>query len=374
MKFLDFTFFSSALILSSLVSRGAFPRDNLPAGEHPRLWWNDERLQNVHEARALETPDWIEFRSEAEEFLTGLPWNGAQYALPHLALMYRLTGDEVYATRAIQLMRDVPHPSEQGDVSKSHIGYFALAYDWLYHHPGITPAIRSELVAKAITWSDWVWQEESGSGLEGNGQDTDFVIGTGVSHLMLGCAFHGDTPRALDMLDRAWWMWERGLGNQNDERQQWTRAQPIRQWVKNAIGGHFYVGLLYFSNNESYMLAWYWETLRSACNYEITTEEPELAGFWGNCLRTIIDLTDPPRQHLYHTSDWQDSNAIDTVGYFTRALVYLIDQASGEGSVDMAAYGRSYREQVTEGGVADTFAGVFLATPLPLPSIPTRRS
>ncbi len=60
------------------------------------------------------------------------------------ALRYRLTGNEAAAERAISQLLD--RPMEQiGSEYYSNGWEFALAYDWLYDHPSITPEKRGKI-------------------------------------------------------------------------------------------------------------------------------------------------------------------------------------------------------------------------------------
>ena len=60
------------------------------------------------------------------------------------ALRYRLTGDEAAAERAIGQLQDRPM-EEIGSEYYSNGWEYALAYDWLFDHPSITPEKRAKI-------------------------------------------------------------------------------------------------------------------------------------------------------------------------------------------------------------------------------------
>lgn len=279
--------------------------------------------------------------------MTEVPWNGPQIGVPPLALLYLLTGEQRYADRALELM-DMTADTAVGDVAAhGYFGYLGLGYDWLHDNPGMTAARRQAYVAKMIHWSDTVWMNENYEGKDGNGQDTDAVIETGSAHLMLGCALYGDAPEAQTLLDRGWWMWEHGQGREPAPGvEQWTMARPIRTWIADALGGHFYPGFLYFMGSDGDGLSQYWITLRTACHYDINTQEPSLKSFWANVIRTTLDLTDPTRTLLHHTGDWQDPNVISERTYLYAMLAQASYHAARAGDTDWAAYARGYARAI----------------------------
>ena len=346
------------LLLVCPLVRADFPTEYLPAGPRPRLWITSDHLAGLQLSRSLNTPQWQRFYDEAQDYLADIPWNGPQYAVPYMALMYLLTGQQAYADRAVDLM-EMTSLNPGDDHAKSHWTYLALGYDWLYDNPAMTEPIRTALAGKLAAWSDYVWQNYDDQGTGGSGMDSDAVIGSGANHLAIGCALYGDHAAAGDILDRGWWMWQRGKGSTDPSEEQWLQAQPIRRWLRDAQGGHFYVGMLYFSGNDAYMLAWYWLTLKTACQYDVQVLEPGLAPFWANAIQTVIHLTDPPRQRIHHTSDWQDPNTWEHIAWFHRLMAYLTYMADRVGARDWAAVGRGYDQSVTQAYYADPFGEFF---------------
>jgi hypothetical protein len=96
------------------------------------------------------------------------------------AMVWLLTGDEAAAEKAIERMARYDAAKGKGDAFEVYFRFreFALAYDWLYHHPKFTPERRAEirkslkpLADKGMKISDdhlfhnYVWMSAGGVGL-----------------------------------------------------------------------------------------------------------------------------------------------------------------------------------------------------------------
>ncbi|HIP38275.1 MAG TPA: hypothetical protein EYG88_02620 [Desulfocapsa sulfexigens] len=51
-------------------------------------------------------------------------------------------------------------------------------------------------------------------------------------------------------------------------------------------------------------------TFSTASNYDVAAEHPKLEPFWLNPIRSMIHLTEPSQQKIFHTGDWQDPNTL----------------------------------------------------------------
>lgn len=330
-------------------SRGQepFPEDFYPVNPHPRLWLTQDHLAMLEAARQSNTPQWQEFHNECLELLSEVHWGGAAWGVPGTALMYLMTGDGVYLNRSIEFMlMALDEPFNSNDAGHGLYGYLGLGYDWLYNHMSTTD--REAITQKMIHWSNYVWVNENGSGSVAYGQDTDHVIMTGSAHLMMGAALYGDSPEAIQMLDRAWWIWSRGCGSVPVDGliRNGQHAQPVRRWVKDALGGMFYPGWVYFSGTDSVGLHQYYTTLRTACGYDIYDWEPELKPFWGNVITATMHLMLPSRDGLYHTGDWQDPNTLENTAYFHQCLTLASWEADLAGDSFKARIGRGLADSV----------------------------
>ncbi len=345
-----FLIYLTVVTLLPLRVAADFPSAYLPQGDRPRLWLTQNRLSTLQSARSMNTPEWQDFENECTDLLTNVHWNGPQCGIPYMALMYKLTGDQQYADRAIVFMDDTLNEPQGGDdASHGQYGYLGIGYDWLYDNSAMTPAKKQAYRDKMIHWSDTVWSLYNGNGTGGNGQDTDMVIETGSANLLMGCAVYGDTSDAETMLNRAWWMWERGQGEIPPDGipRQWTDAQPVRIWIQDTIQGMYFPGWDYFIGDDAVGLAEYWITLRTACGYDINVLEPELSPFWPNVIRTTLDLTDPPRLRIHHTGDWQDPNLISSLAYLYHFLAIAAFESDVAGNTEWAGYARGYAQSVS---------------------------
>lgn len=332
------------ILLSSSTAFASFPLDFLPDGPRPRLWLTTSHLTELQNARQADSPEWQEFENASIDFLTSTPWSGPQAGIPYMALMYILTNNQEYADRAFYYMDEMPDEPTVHDVAHGEYYYFAIGYDWLYGNSGMTPARKTAYQNKMIHFSDYVWENDNEFGIGGNSMDSDLVIHSAMTHLIFGCALYGDNAAATTMLDRGWWMWERGQGviPPDNIPRRYTHAQSIRTWLSDAIGGMYYTGWSYFMGTDGTGLASWWITLRTACGYDIAQQEPSLAPFWANVIRSTIDLTDPPRLRIHHTGDWQDPNLIADESYLYHFLAFASFEADKAGFTDWGAFGRGY--------------------------------
>ena len=65
----------------------------------------------------------------------------------HLAVCWVVTEDERFARRAVDLLQSAPI-SESGSGSYSDVWAFALAWDWLYHHPLLAGEVRDTIATR----------------------------------------------------------------------------------------------------------------------------------------------------------------------------------------------------------------------------------
>ncbi|MCB2153670.1 hypothetical protein KQI84_02190 [bacterium] len=361
---------SPFMVLCTLILAGSlagapaepFPRDHRPDGPHPRLWLTAERLATLQAARTADTPEWQRFQADCDTYMVEEPWNGPQYAVPHLLLIYKLTGNAAYGQKAIDYtLATRTIPLEGND--PAHGGYHAIAmtYDWLHDDPLLTTETRDALASKMVQWSDHVWATDNESGLGGNAADTDHVIMTGAVHLMMGCAMDGESSASLVLLDRAWWLWSRGQGA--DEAEPGAGPQSIRDWVRETSGGHFPTGYSYFSGTDAVGLSEYWLTMKTACDYDINVQEPDLAGFWPGVARTMVDATNPPMDLIHHTGDWEDPPTLAVLPWMYQLAAFAQYLSLDAGNSNMASLAQWYYDTITSDHYS-TFIEFFLSNPV----------
>ena len=142
-----------------------FPTAYLPNGTRPRLWLSTERLSALTTSMQANSSEWVRFKNYCDALLTEDPWQGVETGIAPLALIYRLTGDERYATRAFEFMDSVPNTiADNRDVAHVDYGFLALGYDWLYNHSLMTSVRRNAYIAKMEALSQEIWTGYNDSG------------------------------------------------------------------------------------------------------------------------------------------------------------------------------------------------------------------
>ena len=363
---LSFSFATISIILLLSDALAAFPVDHYPAGNHPRLWITAERLAAFQLASQTNTPRWQEFKQTCDNLIDDDPnndiWNldrSPQVATAPLALMYRLTGDGRYADRAMELM-DATQENIDGYSNPDHASfhYLGLAYDWLYDYPGMTEPKKQAYEEKIVSISDSFWVDSNGEGTHTANGDTDANIESGMIHLTMGAAVYGETDRAVDLLDRGWLGWDVGYGGFGD-----PPKNSNSDFVRKSLGGVYPTGYSYFSGSDSVGISGYWMTFSTACNYDVIAEHPELAPFWANTIRSMIHLTEPSQQKIFHTGDWQDPNILSAQAWLYQVIAFATFFADEEGYSDIAARGRGYAAALDLGYHIGWFTEFFFSTP-----------
>lgn len=369
---------------NSAAGGGIFPAEHYPNGAHPRLWLTQDRMSELQQARQNDTPQWKAFKKYSDQMFSNNYFNelktsglfNYQIGTAPLALMYRLTGESQYADRALELM-DMSSPdlffiNNNGDSvavyanpDHARFHYLGLAYDWLYDYAGMTTAKKQAYQQKMITLSNNFWNEYNGQGIDASNGDTDLNLLTGMMHLTLGAAIYGDNSGALSLLDRGWLGWDAGYGWQNiyGTGQVPPPEYSNSDYLRESSGGVYPTGFRYFAGSDSVGIVGYQMTLGTACNYDVNSKHPELAPFWGNTIRSIIHLTDPKRENIYHTGDWEDHTLLNSQPWFYQMLATATHMADKAGDHDIAAKGRGYAQQLDLGNDNGWFAEFFFASP-----------
>ena len=61
------------------------------------------------------------------------------------ALSYLLTGDETFAKRAVQKMRETHTPEQVGSRTYPEYVKWSLTFDWLYNYPGFENELKDRV-------------------------------------------------------------------------------------------------------------------------------------------------------------------------------------------------------------------------------------
>jgi len=119
---------------------------------HPRIFLTPTRLAFLK--TAINTEPYSRFFGQVRRFadtrMGDVPPNwtsgdtrGMGCVLPHLALMFLLTGDSAYRERALTIIRAAPVQGNPGLAAGHFLGGLAIAYDWLY--TSFNPAEKIEI-------------------------------------------------------------------------------------------------------------------------------------------------------------------------------------------------------------------------------------
>lgn len=336
------------------------PEYYYPIKAHPRLWLTQERMDALNIQRTQNGARWVLFRELCDSMVDTDPDNDPwdmkdspqNYTAP-LALMYRLTGESRYADKALLLMDRVSIDlSPYGDPDHQAFYFMGLTYDWLYDYEGMTKKRKDEYHLKMRLLSDAFWQ---GWDLTASGTDSDANLLTGMLHLTFGAALFGDYNDALTMLERGWEGWRKGYyidhGTSN------------RDIVKAGLGGVYFTGMAYFPSTDIIGIMGYEMTLRTACGYDVNTQDPSIKPFWKNIILSMIALTEPGRKRISDYGSWQDPNILSDQPWLRRAMIlstYFADQA---GDHIPAALGNGYAKSVDIGDYNDYFLEYFFSRP-----------
>ncbi len=322
-----------------------FPSGFYPnTGQRPRLWLTAERRQAIETARQQNLPDWQAFKQLCDSMVDqdtdndpwDLGWLPQNYTAP-LALLWQLTGDHRYADRAVELMDSISLDLSDsgpygGDPDHALWHYMGLTYDWLYDR--LTTEQRQAWQVRLKQVSDRLWEAYNESNLF---HDTDRNLLTAMYHLTLGAALYGDdTAGAVTLLDRAWQGWSKGYG----------AARPNGELLERCLGGVWPTGMQYLPATDGMGIAGFQMTLQTACQYDINTQQPVIAPFWGNVIRSLVHLTDPSREHIAPTGSWENPTTILEQPWLRRLVILAAFFAKRAGDGDMADLARGYLHAV----------------------------
>ena len=352
-------------VLDNALGNSDFPAAYYPTGAHPRLWLTAERLASLAQHKAQNTDRWQAFKSLCDSMVDGDasndPWDmnasPQNYTAP-LALMYRIENNATYADKALDLMDQIDdNLSRYGDPDHQSYYFMGLTYDWLYDYTGMTTTKKQQYRTLMKKISDKFYTED----LTASGTDSDFNLLTALHHLVMGVAtYDGSDANATTMLNRAWKGWSQGYC---------VAPSPCTTnhgMVLAGLGGVYFTGMAYFPSTDVIGISGFEMSMRSACGYDVNTQEPDIKPFWGHILRAIIALTEPTRTAIFDYGSWQDPNSFRTPytqAWLRRALIigeYFAAQADDNASADLA---RGFNAQVDVGDYNDPFLELFYDTP-----------
>ncbi len=274
----------------------------VPTAAHPRLFLDNTTVQKLRLRASGQTREWQLFQQYLRTYLTEDPWGG-QFVdgIAAFALGYQVTGDTVYAERALNWLRrwveelNVREPFEvSGDDYAHTYAAVGLGFDWLYPYRGFGDSLRQAVIAtmnRVYTYGQTSWNQGGGD-FEVDPHDSDQIIGGALTAFVWGTATSGDNPSAEAMVQHGRNLWHKYITN----------------WIRAAIGGVWPEGSQY-SYNTLYLLFAFTEAERSASGRDPWVEEGGLNTFVANALRALLYLTVPSNDHILTYGDQEDDNA-----------------------------------------------------------------
>ncbi|KJV06935.1 hypothetical protein [Methylocucumis oryzae] len=206
----------SPAVLAKTQTYYSLPAKYLPDNpkQHPRIYLKN-RLNGLRQlyyatpqteavkAFKHDIDKLLSYHTACEDWRCDNGWPAAA-----LALHWLITGNKASGQKACDVY--LPYFSGQSANNQRTDLYYALAYDWLYHHPCFTGAVKANLRKKLIAWSnDTAAADEAGSWIA---HDTDRNIAATSGHFLGGLAILGeDKSNGLKLLKRGWTGWKYGL-------------------------------------------------------------------------------------------------------------------------------------------------------------------
>src|SRR5262245_44310115 len=77
------------------------------------------------------------------------------------ALTYLLTGDETFAKRAVQKIRETHTPEQVGSRTYPEYVKWSLAFDWLYNYPGFDRELKDRVASELLRAAEKMLEDQS---------------------------------------------------------------------------------------------------------------------------------------------------------------------------------------------------------------------
>ncbi|CAK0742141.1 hypothetical protein CCP3SC5AM1_100021 [Gammaproteobacteria bacterium] len=320
-----------------------FPVNYLPAtpAQHPRIYLQNRiaslqtlyktvpELEAVH-AFKHDIDKLLSYSSACQDWRCNNGWPAAA-----LALHWLLTGNLASGQKACDVF--IPHFDGASPNNQGTDLYYALAYDWLFHHPCFTDAMKASLRAKLIAWSDdTALIDEAGSW---TAHDSDRNIAATAGHFIAGLAIVGeDELNGLKLLKRGWTGWKYGINAHSllpdfpvikFFRTSLDTGIPLPGWDYGMMSDVHIAQNLYYIMDELGI---------------IDAEFPDLKQWWVNSLTYFMHSVDPANTHYRWIGDQQNTSELDPGGgkYIWSYFSNCVFLAERYGNTTQAAIGRSF--------------------------------
>lgn len=336
----------SPAVLAKTQSYYSLPAKYLPDNpkQHPRIYLKN-RLNGLRQlyyatpqteavkAFKHDIDKLLSYHTACEDWRCDNGWPAAA-----LALHWLITGNKASGQKACDVY--LPYFSGQSANNQRTDLYYALAYDWLYHHPCFTGAVKANLRKKLITWSnDTAAADEAGSWIA---HDTDRNIAATSGHFLGGLAILGeDKSNGLKLLKRGWTGWKYGLNTLS------LPDFPVSEFFSSSLEtGIPLPGWDYGMMSDVHMAQNLFYVLDELGI--INGEFAELKPWWANSLQFFMHSVDPANTHYHWLGDQQNSLVLAEGGgkYIWSYLSMCVFLADHYGYKKQAAMGRAFLDQL----------------------------
>jgi|GEM_PF-6270467 len=323
-----------------------FPTKYLPTAptQHPRIYIQNRipTLQSLYNA-VPQLKAAGAFKHDIDKLLTYTSacqdWrceNG--WPVAALALHWLITGNVASGQKACDVF--LPHFDGTSPNNQGTDLYYALAYDWLFNHPCFTEAMKENVRAKLVSWSDdTAAADEAGSWTV---HDSDRNISATSGHFIAGLAILGeDKANGLKLLKRGWTGWKYGI-NAYDLLPDF----PITKFFRSSLDtGIPLPGWDYGMMSDVHMaqnLFYVMDELGV-----IDAEFPDLKKWWVNSMVYFMHSVDPANTHYHWIGDQQNTTQLaEATGYIWSYFSNCVFLAERYGYKTQAAIGRSFLDSL----------------------------
>ena len=288
------------LMLFFLSSTHSINAQPYPNSSHPRIWLDSERLTILQEAYQNNTQEWQDFEGFLDRHLTTFdPYWQVSWAfmdgLAAFALAYQVTGNSIYADRALFFMAEFENRyntlGANQDFYNMSYQIFGLGYDWLYDYAGFTVTLKTQYVQLMNAIYQYAIDPNQGA-FQIDSADSDRFVGNAETHFIWGAATYGDNAMAAEMMDTARYMY----------------VQYIDSYIDHAIGGIWMEGSQYSWATLSRLMDWA-EAERTSTGYILLQGERE--EIIPNTILGLIYLTLPDDKRILVYNDDEQSDSWD---------------------------------------------------------------
>jgi hypothetical protein len=278
-----------------------------PDGPHPRILLTADRLATLRGLRAAGAASWRKLAARCDEdaredIASGYQgWDWSNAALD-LALCHAVTRRPDYARVALRYLKallddrfavgdgaggDDVVRHDDGYPIRTHGCFGAIALDWLYDAPGMTPELRKHALDRFVAWDKWFSED----GYNRDQPIANYYMGWFGAVAFGGIASEADDPRARTLLGKA---------------QRMFSSEIVPTFAKKLEGGDFPEGWQYGD-----MVAAVLAIFADAESRAARTRSPLEAIPW---MRDIVAFRAhalwPDGKHTLDTGDWSDKPAV----------------------------------------------------------------